>query len=199
MPEYVRYLTHPEVVIDPETPVGKWGLSEKGHSRVQFLALSASRVLSGTRSVISSGEVKAMEAGAPLAKAMRCRFEIHQGMHENDRSSTGYLPREQFETMADAFFAEPHVSVKGWERAVDAQARICRAVEDALRHAPAGDILLVGHGAVGTLLLCATDGRAIDRCHDQPGDGGGNAFTFSRDDRKIVQDWTPMEQLRPLR
>lgn len=36
---------------------------------------------------------------------------------ENDRSSTGFLPPEEFEVVADAFFAQPGVSVRGWETA----------------------------------------------------------------------------------
>jgi len=35
----------------------------------------------------------------------------------------------------------------------------------------AGDVLFVGHGAVGTLLFCHYSGVAIDRAYDQPADG----------------------------
>ena len=35
--------------------------------------------------------------------------------------------------MADAFFAKPEESVRGWERAVDAQARVAAAVDDILQ------------------------------------------------------------------
>lgn len=196
MPDYVRYLSHPQVKIDPEVPVGQWGLSAVGARRVALLA--ASRVLSGTRSVISSAEVKACDTGKPLAQALSAQFEIHPDMHENDRSATGYLPREAFEASADAFFANPYQSIRGWERAIDAQSRICRAVETALKHAPLGDVLFTGHGAVGTLLWCALAGQPISRAHDQP-DGGGNAFAFVRDSRAVLHDWTPIEALRPLR
>ena len=74
-------------------------------------------------------------------------------MHENDRSATGYLPGPEFEATADRFFAEPQISVRGWERAIDAQARILGAVAETLARHPGGDLLLVGHGAVGTLEL----------------------------------------------
>lgn len=192
----VRYLSHPQVVIDPDVPVGQWSLNDIGRGRVAFLA--ASRLLAGTKSVISSAEVKATQTAAPLAAALNLRFEIHANMHENDRSATGYLPSAAFEAHADAFFAHPNTSIDGWEPAVDAQSRICRAVEAAMAKAPKGDVLFVGHGAVGTLLWCAMTGRPISRDHDQPF-GGGNAFAFARDSREALHPWTPIERLQPLR
>lgn len=71
--------------------------------------------------------------------------------------------------MADEFFARPEVSVRGWERAVDAQGRIVTAVTELLadERSGAGDVLVVAHGAVGTLLLCHLLGRPITRQLDQ--------------------------------
>ena len=75
--------------------------------------------------------------------------------YENDRSATGFLESEEFEATAGQFFAHPTKSVRGWETAVRAQVRIVTEVEDALSGiAGDGDILFVGHGAVGTLLYC---------------------------------------------
>jgi broad specificity phosphatase PhoE len=67
-------------------------------------------------------------------------------MHENDRSATGFLPPDEFETVANRFFAHPLVSIQGWERAIDAQLRIVREVEHVLARNRAGDVLFVGHG-----------------------------------------------------
>ena len=55
-------------------------------------------------------------------------YSVVAALHENDRSATGYLPPDRFEAVADRFFAEPETSVLGWERAVDAQARIVACV-----------------------------------------------------------------------
>ena len=116
-------------------------------------------------------------------------------MHENDRSATGYLKPDAFERMADAFFARPMENVSGWERAVDAQARIVGAVEAVLAGAlPAGDVLFVGHGAVGTLLMCHLMGAPISRAHDQPA-GGGNVVAFDRDTRALLHGWRPLEAM----
>ena len=49
---------------------------------------------------------------------------------------------------------------------MDAQARIVREMETFLHRAPLNDLLVVGHGAVCTLLLCHN--ALISRAHDQP-------------------------------
>ena len=80
-------------------------------------------------------------------------MRVREDLGENDRSATGFLPPPEFERMADAFFANPTVSVRGWERAVDVQARIVAAVRAvAAAEEGAGDILVAAHGAVGALL-----------------------------------------------
>ena len=89
-------------------------------------------------------------------------------MRENDRSATGFLVPDEFQAVADQFFSQPDISVRGWERAVDAQARIVREVEHVLGRDEQGDVLFIGHGGVGTLLYCYYSGVAIDRSYDQP-------------------------------
>ena len=186
----VRYLTHPQVQIDPTVAVPAWGLSTVGHARV--VALVAAEWLSGTTQIISSAETKAIETAEPLAASLGVDFEIRQAMHENDRSATGFLPPAEFEAVADQFFAVPHLSGRGWERAIDAQARIVREVETVLTRDLAGDVLFVGHGAVGTLLLCHYSGTPISRAHDQPA-GGGCYFALCRHDRRVLHAWRLME------
>ncbi|WP_439498087.1 histidine phosphatase family protein [Bosea sp. (in: a-proteobacteria)] len=188
----VRYLSHPQVAIDPAVPVPDWGLSAVGLARAQ--AFAAAPILSGTRRIVSSAERKAVETAQCVADALRLTVEIREAMHENDRSATGYLPPPEFETMADAFFARPLESVRGWERAVDAQARILRETEAVLAVPGDGDILLVGHGGVGTLLLCALSRHAIMRLRDQP-PGGGNLFAFDATSRIVHHGWRSIEEV----
>lgn len=189
MAEIVRYLTHPQVEMNPSVPVPQWGLNATGRERVRALATAG--WLAGTRHVISSGERKAIETATPLAAALGVSVEIVEAMHENDRSATGFLPPPEFEKVANEFFGRPYESVRGWERAADAQARIVREAEAALARAVGGDVLLVGHGAVGTLLYCRYAGLPIDRRYDQT--SGGNYFTFAKVDRKVLHHWRAME------
>ena len=185
------YITHPQVRIDANVPVPKWGLSDVGAARARKATESGwARQL---QRIISSDETKAIETAEILAKASGVTIEIVHGMHENDRSATGFLPPPQFEEAADWFFAHPEQSFKGWECAVDAQARIVESVNAVLAtHDATAPIAFVGHGGVGTLLKCHLAGSSIARDRDQPG-GGGNLYAFGLADRRLSCDWTPIE------
>lgn len=187
---FALYITHPQVLIDPAVPVPEWGLSERGRERA-LLAIEAGWARQIGRFVAST-ERKAIETADILAGG-RVPVETDHAMGENDRSTTGFLPPPAFEAAADEFFAHPETSFRGWERAVDAQARIVSAVERALAgHDRKIPIAFVGHGGVGTLLKCHLKGTPIRRDGDQPG-GGGNLFAFRLADRAVTCDWTPME------
>ncbi len=193
MSQIARYLSHPQVAIDPNTPVPNWSLNDIGRKRVDMLARSSA--LLGTRHVISSGETKAIETASPLAKALGCNLVVREAMHENDRSATGFLPPEEFERVADQFFARPQDSVRGWETAVAAQTRIVKEVRECLKHCAEGDVLFVGHGGVGTLLLCSLYDVPISRTLDQGLGGGGCYFEFDPQLDRPLTGWQALERL----
>lgn len=184
----VLFVTHPEVRVDPSVPVPRWGLSEAGRARMTTFARSPA--VMGVRAIWSSAETKAVEAAVILAEALDLTAGIEERLHENDRSATGFLPPPEFEAMADAFFARPDQSVRGWERALDAQARVAAAVDTVLARSPDGDVAIVAHGGVGTLLLCRLLGEPIDRRRDQPFQG--HVFSFDRSSRAVIQPWQPI-------
>ncbi len=186
----IFYLSHPEVTIDPAVPVPQWGLSAVGRARL--LAVRDAAWLRPCRRLVTSAEQKAVETAEIVAEVTAAVVEVRPAMHENDRTATGFLPPAEFERVADRFFAEPDRAVRGWERAVDAQARIVAEVEAVLAgHDPEVPLLLVGHGAVGTLLFCRLAGVAIDRRFDQK--RGGSVMAFAGDTRRPRFGWTPME------
>ena len=186
----VHFITHPEVVIDPKVPVPDWPLSAVG-TQTQRMRLAAERPwLAGVRSIFTSTERKAMDAAGVLAGKLGISPVVIEDLGENDRSATGYLPRTEFEAVADEFFAQPDVSVRGWERAADAQRRIVRTVERAMSLGSVeGDVAIVSHGGVGALLLCHLKGVPISRDADQPGGGGGNVFSFCTASRQLLSGW----------
>lgn len=189
------YLSHPEVVIDPDVPVPDWGLAEDGRARLS--AIGEAAWLHACRRIVTSAERKAVETAELIAAATGAAVECRPAMHENDRSATGYLPPPEFAAVADAFFARPTESVRGWERAVDAQARIVREAAAALDGHPTDQpLLLVGHGGVGTLLLCHFAGTPIDRAHDQR--QPGSVFAIDIGTRRPLFPWTPMEAVARL-
>ncbi len=193
MQQTIRYLTHPQILMDPTKPVPNWSLNDIGKRCVAALAASGS--LAGTRHVISSAETKAVETATPLAHALGCRLEIREEMHENDRSATGFLPPDEFENVANQFFAHPEESVRGWETAKAAQNRIVAEVEECLGMCNTGDILFVGHGGVGTLLFCHLSGFPISREFDQGPGGGGCYFEFEGPRGNPKSQWQALENL----
>ncbi|KZL20512.1 Histidine phosphatase superfamily (branch 1) [Pseudovibrio axinellae] len=179
---YCIYLSHPNVDIDPATPVPHWDLSDKGRARLEQ-GLRQPWLLE-IEHVISSKEKKAIETGQIIASHLGIELTTALDLHENDRSATGFLPPEEFERVADEFFSRPAISVRGWERALDAQSRVIAAIQSALQSVPQEEpVLFSGHGAVGTLLKCHLANRAVAREFDQPAKvGGGCWFRFDRVD-----------------
>jgi broad specificity phosphatase PhoE len=189
----VHFITHPEVSIDPTVPVPDWPLSPVGIRRMR-LAMERPW-LAAVRSVFCSAERKAMDAAGIMANHLGVSPIVVETLSENDRSATGYLARSEFEAVADEFFARPDDSVRGWERAADAQRRIVNAVERVVLISVAGaDTAIVSHGGVGSLLLCHLKGVPISRSHDQPGEGGGNFFSFDAADRHLLSEWRRIDE-----
>jgi broad specificity phosphatase PhoE len=187
----VHFMTHPEVIIEPAMPVTDWPLSPLGLQRMH-LALRQPW-LAGVRAIFSSAERKARDAAALMADYLGLSTCIIETLGENDRSATGYLPKAEFDAVADTFFAYPQESVRGWERAVDAQRRIIGAVDRAIARSVGGDVAIVSHGGVGALLLCHLKGLPISRGEDQPGAGGGHVYAFDAASRRLLSGWRRIE------
>jgi broad specificity phosphatase PhoE len=182
------FITHPEVTIDPGTEVARWHLSDIGVSRMRRFARS--EVVRDVSAVWASTETKAIEAAGLLAGWLGLPVSTCAALGENDRSATGFLPPDEFERMADAFIAEPGRSVRGWERAIDAQARVRAAADAIIAGHGGGDLAIVAHGAVGTLLLCSYLDRPIARSADQPAQGC--YWTATLPDCRVVHVWRPI-------
>ena len=186
------FVTHPDVIIDPAIPITEWRLSPVGRRRMEVLLQQP--WVPNLGSVWCSSERKAIEAAEIIGNAVGANPRQLRQLGENDRSSTGYLPRVEFEATADAFFANPDRSIRGWETAADAQRRIIDAIATVLGQTQAGpDIVLVSHGAVGALLLCHLRNCPISRLRDQPPGGGGNYFAFDATTRSLRHGWRPIE------
>ncbi len=182
------FITHPEVVVDAAVAVPRWHLSDRGIQRMRTFA--ASPQMRGLTQVWASTETKAIEAAGLLAGRFSLPVSVHPGLNENDRSATGFLPPPEFEAVADAFFATPHASVRGWERAVDAQARVANAIDEILSRPHTGNVAFVAHGGVGTLLLCKYLEAPISREADQPFQG--HYWAFEIDTRGVLHPWHPV-------
>lgn len=196
MPRTVYFITHPNVVISADVPVVRWPLSPRGRERMT--AGLPQPWVRGITAIYCSTETKAIDGAQILAAYLSLPLRTDDRLGENDRTSTGYLPAAEFEATADAFFANPETSVRGWERAIDAQTRIVAAVNDLMANdLTRGDIAIVAHGAVGALLLCHVAGEPISRTRDQPQNGGGNYFSFSLSPhaRQVIPGWSAFDMV----
>jgi broad specificity phosphatase PhoE len=165
-------------------------------------ALLAKPFVSELRHVFSSDEQKALDGAAILSAALDIPHTVLPELGENDRSTTGFLAPDEFWSVVEEFFAHPERSVRGWERACDAQARIVAAVGEALRRAPPGaSLACVSHGGVGTLLHCHLKGAPISRSEEQPrpapgsppGSGGGHYLAFDAESRGLLHGWRAID------
>lgn len=189
------YITHPQVNIDPSVEVPQWGLSNIGEGRVTALVkkLTLNELGAHNMAIVSSDEVKAIETAMPLADCFECQLIIDPLMGENDRSATGFLAPDTFEDVANQFFENPDTSIRGWERARDAQSRIVERFQSHLVKSADKTLIFVGHGAVGTLLYCHLMREDIHRKFDQAG-GGGNFFKIDTKAQIALTHWQPIEE-----
>lgn len=184
----VHFVTHPEVVIDPVIPVPDWRLSDQG--LVRIAAFCARPELSQVSDVYTSGERKALDCAEALRAARGLEFRIDERLGENDRSSTGYVAPPRFWEIVAQFFGNPHESVLGWERAIDAQHRIREAVSDCIaRRKGAGDVCIFSHGGVGALLLSHLMGEPISTERGQPIAGGGCYYALDAATGTLIHGW----------
>jgi broad specificity phosphatase PhoE len=186
------FITHPNVVVSRDVPVPRWPLSELGRQRMR--AGLKQPWVRDIASIYCSTEQKAIDGARILAEHLGLDFSPIEDLGENDRSATGFLPPDEFERVADQFFATPTASIRGWERAIDAQSRVVRAVERiAKEHRPGESVAIVSHGAVGTLLYCHLTRQPIARRWDQPPNGGGNYYRFSVAPQQAHTWWQPID------
>lgn len=186
------FISHPEVEINPDVPVTEWGLSEIGRAR--FVRFLEQPWVNSITAIYCSQEQKAIDGAELLAAHLALSYQDVHELGENDRSSTGYLPATEFEEVADQFFANAETSVRGWETACDAQRRIVHSVADIIANDQTrGDIAIVSHGAVGTLLYCHFNNMKIDRRWDQPGAGGGNYMIVGMNAKGSCTRWQPID------
>lgn len=186
------FITHPDVAIDPSAPIEDWPLSPRGLERMRRCARLS--WVAGLSALYCSDERKAIDGAAVLASATGLVPVPRADLRENDRSSTGYLPFDDFRRTVAAFFERPEESVRGWAPAATEQRRVVAALERVIAETDGGgDVAVVGHGGVGALSLAHWLREPISIRHDQPGSAGGNVYRLSLPSRRIVHGWRPID------
>jgi broad specificity phosphatase PhoE len=145
--------------------------------------------------IYCSTEQKAMDGAAILARHLSLDYGTLKTLGEIDRSSTGYLPADEFMATVEQFFAQADESVCGWETARQAQQRITDSVEAIVQMEKGrGDIAIVSHGGVGALYLCHLKGSPIGE-ERQPGTSGGCFYCFEARSKRLVHGWRPIDSI----
>lgn len=189
---HVLFVTHPEEIIDPAVPVPDWSLSERGLQRMRRFC--EHRFVAGITAIYSSAERKARDGADVIAQRLGLVKRVDPDLGENDRSATGYLPRDEFIAVARLFFAHPEESIRGWERAVDAQRRIVGAVRDIANRCRDENVAIISHGGVGTLLMCYLQRQPISLSFKPPVAEGGCYFAIDSASFKLIQGWLEVER-----
>jgi len=150
-------IKHAMPALEPDVPSRDWHLSDVGRARCIPLA---ARLAAYTPTIIAaSAEPKATETGRIVAERLAAPIEIVADLHENDRTSLGWLDSDELEVTIARFFAEPDRRIMGNETADEADARFAAAVADVCARHPQGNIVVVAHGTVITLFVARRAGR----------------------------------------
>nr|WP_281377040.1 histidine phosphatase family protein [Deinobacterium chartae] len=146
-------IKHARPEIDPSRPAAEWFASARGLERVEAL----SGQLRGVSAVLSSSEPKAVATARRLAAALGVLLEELPGLHEHARRSAPFFEDPaDFHAAVRALFEQPAEAVFGEESADAARTRFRAALEaGAARHA--GDLAVVAHGTVISLLAAGGD------------------------------------------
>ncbi len=184
----IYYFTHTQIRVDPAVPVRDWHLSDEGRARL--LRVVNAPWVSRVTQVVASSEYRAIETAHIFAARRNLPVTVNAEIDDSMRPLSEFLSVMDLDRTVDAFFAEPQESARpGWETAADAQRRVVVAIDALLAETTTdGDLLVIGHGRIGTLLLCHLAGLAISRAHFQP-TPGGNLFAFDRLSRRVLFRW----------
>jgi broad specificity phosphatase PhoE len=168
--------------------VRDWHLSDEGRARL-LRVINAPWVSRVTR-VVASSEYRAIETADIFASRRNLPVEVHAEIDDNRRPVSEFLSVMEIDAAVDAFFARPEESARpGWETAAEAQRRVAAGIDALIENGTGGgDLLIIGHGRIGTLLLCHLAGLPISRDHFQP-TAGGNLFAFDCASRKLLFRW----------
>ena len=188
----IYFLAHPEVLIDPQVPVPQWPLSDIGRARMTGVCERATWLSEVTR-LVSSAETKALDGAKIIQSRYALPLHADSQFNELDRSATGYLSKAEHGIVSKAAFANPQISVRGWEKTADAQRRIVAAVTSLAQAYPADTILVSSHGGVGTLLLCHLLGDTISATHAMKNPGGGCYFSFDSQTQTPKSHWLDID------
>lgn len=145
-------IRHSSPEYDPEQPACLWRLSEAGRRRC--VALAERLAAYDLTTLVTSTEPKAIETGQIVAGILAIRCDSAPGLHEHERpEAAGTADRERFQASVARLFRNPGELVLGTETADAAHARFAAAIARVGEECPSGNLGIVSHGTVMSLLI----------------------------------------------
>jgi broad specificity phosphatase PhoE len=129
-----------------------WPLSDHGEKQVQSLAQQP--FWSEVKAIIASDEPKAVSTVDRIAFERKIPLFVHPGLRELKRTPEWI---EDYEARVLEVCQHPALSIGGWERAADAQARILATVDELIAKYDPEPFAIVSHGMVLSLLLASVN------------------------------------------
>lgn len=158
MNTYLILVKHSLPEIQENLPAKEWHLSEEGQIRARALAERLTEYHPDV--IFSSAEPKAMETAEIVAARLGTQFQVVEGLHEHDRSTTPYHSKADFERLIHEFFARPDELVFGSETASEAHARFAKTIYSLFGSHQSQTIVIVAHGTVISLFVSRLTGAA---------------------------------------
>ncbi len=151
-------IKHSLPLIDPALPARQWRLSEEGRQRCEELAVRVAALM--PMQLFSSHEPKAQETAELVGARLNLAVTPVRDLHEHARENVPFLSPEEIHRSIKEFFRQPDALVFGEESARQTLERFTRAVAGIVAAHQNGDLAIVAHGTVITLLVAAHN--AID-------------------------------------
>ena len=148
---------HAAPFVIPGTPPDRWRLSDKG--KESCIPLADALKVHAPSVVLSSEEPKAQETAQLVAQHLGLPASTAPGLHEHDRSNVPHMRSGEFISHVELFFRRPRELVLGRETAEQATNRFEAAVQDGLAAHPDGNLAIVAHGTVISLLVAKYSGE----------------------------------------
>ncbi len=143
--------------IKPEHAASTWTLSDAGRASCGSLADALARY--GPALIVSSAEPKARETADLIGTRLAIPVKVANNLHEHDRTGVPFLDDPAaWEASVARFFAELDALVLGRETASACRDRFVAAIDTVLQRHPRGNIAIIAHGTVISLLTATRAG-----------------------------------------
>lgn len=139
----VVLIRHAEPEVVEGTPSRDWNLSSAGRRAAAALAVKLDGL--GLADLSSSPEPKALQTAQIIRSHVGGKIHTDLRLREHDRSSAGFLNRQNFEASIASVFDRPTEVAFGHESADAVYDRFSQAIGDAMSRR-AGVVAAVTHG-----------------------------------------------------